>query len=468
MSSGVSSGVSSGARRPVLLSAFEINAPNLTSQGLWAHPQQQSVRYTDLSHWLELARLLEDGGFDLLFLADSPGYPVLDGATPDVAFEQAVEMPTNDPLLLVPAMAAVTRRLGFAVTASTTFEAPYPNARRFATLDHLTRGRIGWNVVTTSSPVVAALHGTPPLPAHDERYAVADEHLQLSYALLEGGWEDGAVLADKAARRYADPARVHEVHHEGRRFSSHGYFKVEPSPQRTPVLFQAGASERGREFAATHAEVVFLQGRDAASLREQVQDLHARAARHGRAPGSLRTLVGLSVVLGRDREHARARLEEYLSWVVPDAARAYFASMTGVDLAALQAEASFDTVRTEGGRTQVERYRGQAVATARADFLRYGMREFVLTGTAEQVVDEMAQLVEQTGVDGFNYTPFVVPGSYEEFCEHVVPQLRRRGLRPPADAATAGRTLREVLFGEGRAKLPDDHPAARYRHAPGR
>ncbi|WP_432561296.1 NtaA/DmoA family FMN-dependent monooxygenase [Kineococcus sp. SYSU DK003] len=451
--------------RPLLLAAFEINAPNLTSQGLWAHPEQTTLQYKDIDHWLDLARLLEDGGFDLLFLADSPGYPVLGGRTPDVTFEQAVEMPTNDPVVLIPAMAAVTRRLGFAVTASTTFEGPYPNARRFATLDHLTRGRIGWNVVTTSSPVVSELHGRDALPPHDVRYDVADEHLELSYRLFEGAWEDGAVLADKAARRFADPRRVHPVHHEGRWFSSHGYFKVEPSPQRTPVLFQAGASERGREFAATHAEVVFLQGRNEETLRRQVEDLHARAQRHGRGPGSLRTLVGLTVVLGRDRDHARTRLEEYLSWVDEGAARAYYASMTGIDLAALDPNGSFSDLKTDGGRTQVERYRGETVARARADFLRFGMREFVLTGSAVDVVDDIERLVAATGIDGFNFTPFVVPGSYEEFCDQVVPELRRRGLLEEYSMRREGSTLREVIFGAGRSRLPADHPAARFRPA---
>lgn len=449
----------------LLLSAFEINGPNLTSQGLWAHPEQDTVRYTDLDHWLDLARTLEEGGFDLLFLADSPGYPVLGGTTPDVTFEQAVEMPTNDPLLLVPAMAAVTRRLGFAVTASTTFEGPYPNARRFATLDHLTRGRIGWNVVTTSSAVVSDLHGTAPLPTHDVRYDVADEHLELSYRLLEGGWEDGAVVVDKQARRYADPRRVHEVHHDGRWFSSHGYFKVEPSPQRTPVLFQAGASDRGREFAATHAEVVFVQGRDAAGVRRQVEDVHARAERHGRPRGSVRTLAGLTVVLGEDRAHARDRLERYLSWVHDDAARAYFASMTGVDLRALDQRADLGSVSTEGGRTQVERYRGQTVARATADFLRFGMREFVLTGSVTEVADDVERLVEETGVDGFNVTPFLVPGSYVEFCAELVPELRRRGLLDQPRAREEGLTLREVIFGAGRTRLPADHPAARFRRS---
>ena len=285
---------------PLLLSAFEINAPNLTSQGLWAHPEQHTHATSTSSTGRRWPGCWRTAVSTCCSWPTPPATPCWSGRTPEVAFEQAVEMPTNDPLLLVPAMAAVTSRLGFAVTSSTSLETPYPNARRFATLDHLTRGRIGWNVVTTSSTVVSDLHGRAPLAPHDERYDIADEHLHLSYRLFEGSWEDGAVLHDKATRRYADARRVHEVHHRGRYFRCDGYFKVEPSPQRTPVVFQAGASERGREFAATHAEVVFLQARDAGTLRAQVLDLHARAARHGRGPGSLRTLVGLSVVLGRD------------------------------------------------------------------------------------------------------------------------------------------------------------------------
>ena len=221
----------------IVLGAFEINGVNLTSQGLWAHPEQHTVRYTDLDYWVELARLLDRGGFDFLFLADSYGYPHLNGETPAVAFEQAAEIPKNDPMLLIPALALATDRLGFAVTSSSTYEAPYANARRFATLDHLTRGRIAWNVVTTTATVVKDLFGAERLIPHDERYAVAEEYLQLSYELFEGSWEDGAVLADQRRRIYADPAKVHKVVHHGRYFDVEGGFGCEPSPQRTPVIF---------------------------------------------------------------------------------------------------------------------------------------------------------------------------------------------------------------------------------------
>lgn len=445
--------------RQIILGAFEINGVNLTSQGLWARPDQQTYRYKEQAYWTELARLLERGYFDFLFLADSYGYPSLEGETPDVAFQQAVEIPKNDPMLLVPALAAATSDLAFVVTASTSFEEPYANARRFATLDHLTGGRVGWNVVTTSSAVVADLFGREPVP-HDERYAMADDFLELSYKLLEGSWEPGSVHADKGRRLYADPRRIHKVHHDGPYFRSDGYFNCEPSPQGVPVLVQAGASATGRAFAAANAELVFVQGRDVAMLRDQVADLRRLAVERGRRPDSIKAISGLSIVTAPTRAEAERKLDDYLSWVNPDAARVYYASMTGVDLAKLDPDASFSNVRTEGGRTQVERYRNDSVRAATVDFLRYGMRELILLGTPAQVADDIAELVEETDLDGFNYTPFVSPGSYHEMADDVVPELQKRGL---IRASYEPGTFRERLFGSGRRRLPGDHPAAGFR-----
>ena len=286
--------------KKILLGAFEINQVNLTSQGLWAHPEQNTYRYKELAYWQDLARVLERGYFDFLFLADSYGYPLLNGETPAVTFEQAVEIPKNDPMLLVPALAAITEDLHFVVTTSTTFEQPFANARRFATLDHLTQGRIAWNVVTTSSAVVSELFGRAPVP-HDERYAMAQDFLDLSYKLFEGSWEDDAVVVDKAHRIYADASRVHPISHEGPYFTSHGFFNSEPSPQRTPVLVQAGASSTGRAFAAGNAEVVFVQGKDTKMLRAQVESLREAAELAGRPADAMKAISGLSVVTGRTR-----------------------------------------------------------------------------------------------------------------------------------------------------------------------
>ena len=444
--------------KQILLGAFEINQVNLTSQGLWAHPEQNTYRYKELGYWTDLARLLERGFFDFIFLADSYGYPLLNGETPDVAFEQAVEIPKNDPMLLIPALSAATSDLNFVVTASTSFEHPYANARRFATLDHLTGGRISWNVVTTSSAVASDLFGVVQ-SAHDERYAIAQDFLDLSYKLFEGSWEDGSVRADKTARLYADPRRVHPVAHDGPYFKSHGYFNAEPSPQRTPVLAQAGASSTGRAFAAGNAELVFVQGKDIRMLRGQVEDLRRLAVDAGRVAGSIKAVSGLSVVVAPSRAQAEARLEEYLSWINADAARAYYAMMTGVDLAALDPNVSFSTVKTEGGRTQVERYKDITVREAAADFIRRGMRELILVGTPAEVAEEIAAVVAQTGLDGFNFTPFLSPGCYRDMANLVVPELQRIGLMRTIRQAG---TFRQRLFGAG-DRLPQSHPAAQYR-----
>ncbi|UFS60657.1 LLM class flavin-dependent oxidoreductase [Subtercola endophyticus] len=448
--------------KQIIMGAFEINGVNLTSQGVWAHPEQQSYRYKDLSYWTDLAQLLEKGFFDFLFLADSYGYPSMNGETPDVAFEQAVEIPKNDPMLLVPALAAATSHLAFAVTTSTTFEAPFANARRFATLDHLTQGRIAWNVVTTSSAVVSDLFGRDGMIPHDERYAIAQEYLDVSYDLFEGGWDDDSVVADKSSRVYADPAKVHKIHHHGRYFRVDGYFNCEPSPQRTPVLFQAGSSASGQRFASQNAELVFLQGKDANTLKAQVANLRSGAVAAGRSSDAIKAIVGLSIVVAETHDEAVAKLDDFLSYVNPDAARIYYSSMTGIDLAKLDPERSFATVTTEGGRTQVERYKENTVREATADFLRNGMREFIMVGTPVEIADQIEALVEETGIDGFNYTPFVSPGSYRDLVELVVPELQRRGLMRTSYPAG---TFRERLFGEGAARLPATHPGASHRTA---
>ena len=445
--------------KKILLGAFEINQVSLTSQGIWAHPEQTMHRYKDIDYWTNVARVLERGFFDFIFLADSYGYPVVGGQTPPVVFEQAVEIPNNDPMMLISALASATTDLCFAVTASTTFEHPYANARRFATLDHITKGRVGWNVVTTSMSVVSELFGQKPVE-HDERYAVAQDFLDLTYKLLESSWEEGSVLLDKEARVYADSAKVHPVHHRGPYFTCDGYFDSEPSPQRTPVLFQAGASEAGRSFGAANAEVVFLHGRNGTMLREQVDDVRSRAAANGRLPGAVKAVAGISILTAESRREAERKLDEYLEWINPAAGRAYFAALTGIDLDELDPESSLASVSSDGSQTQVQRYKHEKVREATADFLRYGMRELIVLGTPREAAVQIAELIEETDLDGFLYTPFLTPGSYEEFAEVVVPELQEIGLMRKG----YGRgTFRERLFGLGRPHLPDEHPAARFR-----
>src|SRR5271168_3788526 len=223
--------------KQIRLNAFDMNCVAHQSPGLWTHPRDRADSYNTLGYWTDLARTLERGLIDALFLADVLGiYDVYRGG-PGTALEQAVQVPVNDPLLLIPAMALVTKNLGFGVTSTLTFEPPYPFARRMSTLDHLTEGRIGWNVVTGYLDSAARGAGKDKQTAHDDRYDVADEYMEVVYKLWEGSWEDDAVLRDRARSRFADPAKVHRIRHEGNNYRVDAIHLSEPSPQRTPVLY---------------------------------------------------------------------------------------------------------------------------------------------------------------------------------------------------------------------------------------
>src|ERR1700754_154141 len=244
--------------RPIRLNAFDMNCVGHQSPGLWRHPDDRAADYCKLSYWTDLAQLLERGRFDGLFIADGLGIYDVHGGSRDSTVRNATQVPVNDPAMLVSAMAAVTEGLGFGLTASISFEHPYPFARRMSTLDHLTDGRVGWNVVTSYLKSGAENLGESDQLNHDNRYDVADEYLEVLYKLWEGSWEDDAVLRDRESGVFTDPSKVHEIGHYGKHFTVPGIHIAEPSPQRTPVIYQAGASPRGIQFAAGNAEAIFI------------------------------------------------------------------------------------------------------------------------------------------------------------------------------------------------------------------
>ncbi|WP_308282813.1 NtaA/DmoA family FMN-dependent monooxygenase [Pseudonocardia nigra] len=232
--------------RRMRLFAFDFQGPAHLSAGLWRHEHDRSSRYTSLRYWTDYAKLLEEGRFDGIFFADNVGYhDVYEGSVAG-ALADGAQIPANDPFLVVSAMAGVTANLGFGLTASTSYEHPYALARRFSTLDHLTDGRVGWNLVTSYADSAARNLGTGEQIPHDERYDVAAEHLEVCYKLWEGSWQDDAVVRDRHNCVYADPTRVHEIGHHGKYFDVPGLALCEASPQRTPVIFQAGGSSKGR------------------------------------------------------------------------------------------------------------------------------------------------------------------------------------------------------------------------------
>jgi FMN-dependent oxidoreductase (nitrilotriacetate monooxygenase family) len=240
--------------KQIRLNAFDMNCIGHIQHGMWTHPRDRSASYNTIEYWQDLARTAERGLFDGIFLADIVGVYDVYKDSPAPSILNTVQIPVNDPMLVVPVMAAVTKHIGFGVTSNLTYEPPYLFARRTSTLDHLTGGRFGWNIVTGYLDSAARGMGLTSQLDHDGRYDIADEYMDVVYKLWEGSWEDDAVLRDRANRVFADPSRIHRIQHAGPHYQVDAIHLAEPSPQRTPVLYQAGSSTRGREFAAKHAE----------------------------------------------------------------------------------------------------------------------------------------------------------------------------------------------------------------------
>ncbi len=447
------------------LNAFAMNCVGHQSPGLWTHPRDHSTHYTDLDYWTGLAKTLERGCFDGLFLADVLGIYDVYGGSPDAALRHAVQVPVNDPLLIVPAMAAVTEHLGFGVTCTLSYEPPYTLARRLSTLDHLTKGRAGWNIVTGYLDSAAGGLGLAAQPRHDQRYEAADEYMQIMYRLWEGSWGDDAVRRDKRTGVFADPAKIRRVRHDGRFYRLDAIHLCEPSPQRTPVLYQAGASSRGRAFAATHAECVFINGPSARVVAPQVADLRRRAAANGRHPRDLIIFTLATVITGRSEAEAQEKHAEYRRHADLEAALALFSGWTGVDFAKYRPDDELRYIETEAMRSALASFTSDdpdRVWTVRqlAEHVAIGGRGPLFVGSPERVADMLIDWVAETDVDGFNLAYAVSPESFEDFVDLIVPELQRRGA---FKRQYKPGTLREKLYGAGRARLSPPHPAAAYR-----
>jgi FMN-dependent oxidoreductase (nitrilotriacetate monooxygenase family) len=443
-------------KHEILLNAFDMNTVGHIQQGLWRHPRDQSHRHAELRYWTDLARTLERGLFDGIFLADVLGiYDVYDGG-PEAALRNAVQIPLGDPMMVIPAMAAVTEHLGFGVTCTTTYEPPFLFARRMSTLDGLTGGRIGWNIVTGYLDSAARAMGMDIQVPHDERYDWADDYLDTVYRLWEGSWEDGAVLADRKTGVYTDPTRVHRVQGAGR-YKMDATHLCAPTPQRTPVLYQAGASTRGRRFAATHAECVFVNGTTKKQVAELVADLRAQA-RH-----PIKVFVGATVVVGRTDAEAADKLADYRSYASVEGALAHFSASTGMDFAKLDMDAPINA----GPPTQANQSNVEAITTRSAsvwtkrkliDSFVLGSRQPPIIGSPATVADALQSWVEEADIDGFNLSRTVTPECINDFIDLVVPELQARGVYKTAYRPG---TLRDRLFGHPR--LPDTHRAAAAR-----
>jgi FMN-dependent oxidoreductase (nitrilotriacetate monooxygenase family) len=452
--------------KQIRLNAFDMNCVGHQSPGLWTHPRDRADTYNTLDYWVELARILERGKFDALFLADVLGiYDVYHGS-PRTALENAVQVPVNDPLMVIPAMAYVTRDLGFGVTCAPTYEHPYPFARRMSTLDHLTNGRLGWNIVTGYLESAARGIGMTRQEGHDTRYEIAEDYMQAVYKLWEASWEDGAVLRDRRGRKFADADRIHRVTHSGPYFQVDAIHLCEPSPQRTPVLYQAGASTRGRQFAAQHAECVFINGPSKKVVSGIVADIRRRAAACGRDPAQILIFTMMTVITAATPEAAQEKLRDYLHYVSEEGALALMSGWTGLDFATLPPDEPVRFAQRDAMTSALEAFTSadpERSWTVReiARHAAIGGRGPVTVGSFVELADELQVWVAETDIDGFNLAYAVTPEGFTDIVDLVVPELQRRGVYKLDYAPGA---LREKLFGSAHARLPSNHPAAKFRH----
>ncbi|CAN5380954.1 LLM class flavin-dependent oxidoreductase [soil metagenome] len=445
--------------KKLILNLFEMNCVSHITHGLWRLPGNNRHRFNDIEYWTELATLAEAGGFDAIFLADVIGaYDVFEDSA-DAALIEGLQIPNNDPMLVIPAMAAVTKHLNFGLTFSTSYEPPFAFARRMSTLDHLTKGRVGWNIVTSYLPNAARNFGLDDQIPHDVRFQIAEEYLQVLYKLWEGSWEDDAVVVDRENNVYTDPTKVHRIDHVGEHFRVAGPHLSEPSPQRTPVLYLATASSAGIARAGKHAEVVFTGGNQVASVAERTR---AAAVENGRRAEDVAFVVQAGVITGRTDQEVADKLRLYQG----------HASERGK---LIHASIPFDATvhpseRLLGEAIDLEGLNGSpAVASIPRDITIGAFLEaideawfgkFFTVGTPEAVADDIERWLDEEGIDGINLRQYHSFDTLKDFVELIVPELRRRGRLP--DGYVDGQSLRDRLFGNG-DRLPESHVAASYR-----
>lgn len=466
----VSEPVKNSGKKKIILNAFVMNTPNHLNPGLWRHPENQQKNWNDLDYWVNLAQLLEKGKFHAMFVADTAGIYDVYKSDKDTAIKTGTQYPVNDPLYLVPALAHATKNLGFGITVSTTYDVPYALARRFATVDHLSKGRVAWNIVTSYLESGALNHGLDHQIPHDERYNIADEYLDVTYKLWESSWREDALKKDVEANVLADPELVKYINHKGKYFKVPGPAITSPSPQRTPFLFQAGMSTAGRKFASKHAEAVFVAGPTPQFIRKSVDDLREQVTKLGRDPQSIKAIPVVFAIVAETDELARKKYDDYFSYVDPEGALALFGGWFGLDVSKYPDD--LDLRKVTDNDTLVKSIEQWAASSNDTDGLwnkwrvakefAIGGRGDVIIGSPSTVADRLEEWVEVGDVDGFNLANAIIPGTYEAIIELLVPELQKRG-RFWEDYAVPGGTLRENVYATpGQPHLREDHPAKKY------
>ncbi|KAL1894349.1 hypothetical protein Sste5346_005848 [Sporothrix stenoceras] len=460
------------APKQIQLCFLEIaNVGGYMASGQWRRDDDTSLTKDTLKYYMDLAKLADRGKVSAIFFADwFAGFDVYGGSM-DEMLRRGHQVAHLDPTLMLPAMAAVSENVSFAVTMSTTYSKPYVLARQFSSLDHITGGRCAWNVVTSHTNSSARAVGYETITPHDERYVMADEFMDVVYKLWESSWAPDAVVLDKSPEGIAfDGNKIKKVEHRGKYHMVSGRSQVHPSPQRTPVLFQAGTSKSGSAFAAKHAEGIFLNSFSPAQAGKVVKDMRAAAVANGRDPNSLKFFPCIMPIIGATKEEAEAKHKKALEYADPVAGLAQFSGYTGVDFSKFPID---EPINLEGeSQAMAIQACFKALAVSEEETKeswtprRLGMRMAMgglhpcPVGTAAEVADVMQQWVEEADVDGFNVGSITNPGSWTDVVDLLVPELQKRGLYW-LDYAVPGGTFRENLLGT--KTLRNDHYGSTFK-----
>lgn len=421
------------------LTGFMLFAPAPHVIASWVYPPEK-IRYQwyENEYWESIAQTLERGKFDLFFFAD--GWA---GGTDPIGVRYAVQFPNHDPVSLVTYLSAVTKKLGFAVTMSTTFYPPYMLARKLATLDHLTKGRIGWNIVTSLSRAEARNFGMEELPPHDERYDRADEFVEICNQLWNS-WDDDALIMDMENCIFADPDKIHKLDFRGKWHDVRGPSPVIPSPQRKPYIFQAGQSERGRQFAAEHAECIFASVKGTEQMRSFCEDIATRADKLGRDPNKIKILWSAQPIVAETESEAREKYDTIRERAPFEATLTVMSAHFNYDLFSLDPDKPLGKLEVSGSKGLLEAHtKDNPNVTLReiaASYFTSGDKG-LLVGSPEQVADQMQHLLAEGGGDGFQISPsYYAPDFFDDIVEGLIPVLQSRGAFRDE---YSGRTLRD-------------------------
>ncbi len=435
--------------RQMHLVGYLIAGPTWHNNGAWRHPESDADLALDPRRYEHIAQILEAGKFDALFFVDV--LTLFD--TYQGSFAGQVAGPGQmwylDPMLLLAAMARKTQHIGLAGTLSTAFYHPFHIARSFATLDHMSGGRAAWNVVTSANSREAQNFGLDRLMDREVRYDHADEVMEACDALWNS-WDADAIVYDRERGVYADPTKVHYANYEGRYVRTRGPLPTPRSPQGRPVIMQAGSSERGRQFAARWAEVIFTLQHSKPDMQAFYLDIKTRMERHGRAPEECIITPAIDIVLGETDSIAQERADYLNSLVSAEVGVCDISNAIGVDLSPYPLDQKLDDMATiDGSRGVLDVVlQGSRAAglTLREAGYRYGVSQLTpaLIGSPKTVADRLQDLFESRCCDGFVICPSISPGTYVQFVKTVVPELQRRGIYR---TEYTGKTLRENIRG---------------------